>query len=182
MDEPDEPDVVVQGSSAPVLSIVDQSFEAFYRDQYRSLLSLAWSLTGRRDLGEELVQDAMLTVHSRWRQVRTYDQPGSFARRVLLNDATSAARRRAAETRALDRLDRPVEAAEDVPLPDPDFWSALRRLPERQAQAVALHYLEDRSVAEIADILGIAINTVKVHLHRGRLTLATELRPEEGDR
>ena len=182
MDEPDEPDAAVQGSSAMVLSIVDRSFDAFYRDQYRALLSLAWSLTGRRDLGEELVQDAMLTVHRRWSQVRTYDQPGSFARRVLLNDATSAARRRAAEGRALDRLGRPAEAAQDIPLPDAEFWSALRSLPERQAQAVALHYLEDRSVAEIADILGIAANTVKVHLHRGRLTLATALRPEEGDR
>lgn len=182
MDEPDEPHATVRGRSATVLSIVDRSFDAFYRDQYRALLSLAWSLTGRRDLGEELVQDAMLTVHRRWSHVRTYDQPGSFARRVLLNDATSAARRREAEGRALERLDRPGEAAEDVPLPDPEFWSALRALPERQAQAVTLHYLEDRSLAEIADILGIAANTVKVHLHRGRLALATSLRPEEGDR
>ena len=182
MGEPDEPDAVVRGGSASVLSIVDRSFDAFYRDQYRAVLALAWSLTGRRDLGEELVQDAMLTVHRRWSRVRTYEQPGSFARRVLLNDATSAARRRAAEGRALDRLAPPAQVTEDISLPDPEFWSALRSLPERQAQAVALHYLEDRSVAEIADILGIAANTVKVHLHRGRLALATSLRPEEGDR
>jgi RNA polymerase sigma-70 factor, ECF subfamily len=185
MDEPDEPHAPhAPGgrSSATVLSIVDRSFDAFYRAQYRPLLALAWSLTGRRDLGEELVQDAMLTVHRHWSRVRTYEQPGSFARRVLLNDATSAARRGAAEGRALDRLDRPADAAEDTPLPDPEFWSALRSLPERQVQAVTLHYLEDRSVAEIADILGIAANTVKVHLHRGRLALATALRPEEGER
>ena len=48
-----------------------------------------------------------------------------------------------------------------------EFWHAVRRLPKRQAQAVALHYLEDASVAEIAAIMGCAENTVKVHLHRG---------------
>ncbi len=182
MDEPDGGAAAIPDGLTPVSSLIDRSFDAFYRAQYRPLLGLAWSLTGRRDLAEDLVQDAMVTVHRRWDRIRSYDQPGSFARRVLLNDATSAARRRASEGRALDRLGAPSEAADDPPLPDPEFWAALRALPERQAQAVSLHYLEDRSVVEIADILGIAANTVKVHLHRGRLALATALRPEEGDR
>ena len=46
---------------------------------------------------------------------------------------------------------------------------------------MALHYLEDRPVADIAEVLGIAENTVKVHLHRGRQALAATLDdPEEG--
>ena len=52
----------------------------------------------------------------------------------------------------------------------------MRALPARQAQAVALHYLEDRSLAEIARILGCAEGTVKAHLHRGRRALADALR------
>jgi DNA-directed RNA polymerase specialized sigma24 family protein len=40
---------------------------------------------------------------------------------------------------------------------------------------VALRYIEDRSVAEIAEILDCALGTAKVHLHRGRLTLARRL-------
>ncbi len=58
---------------------------------------------------------------------------------------------------------------------DPAFWDAVRRLPRRQAQCVALHYLEDRSVADIARVLGIGEATVRVHLHRGRSTLAAAL-------
>ena len=80
------------------------SFDDFYRAEYRPLLRLAWSLTGRRDLGEELVQDAMLAVHGRWDAVGRYESPGGFARRVLLNAATSAGRRRGAEERAVGRL------------------------------------------------------------------------------
>ena len=157
------------------------SFEEFYRREYRPLLRLAWSLTGRRDVGEELVQDVMVTVHERWGTVRAYQSPGGFARRVLLNDATSHARRRGAERRALDRVPPTAPAPPPEPPPGDDFWSALRSLPERQAQAVALHYLEDRSVADIAEVLGVAASTVKVHLHRGRLALAQTLTdPEEG--
>lgn len=160
------------------------SFDEFYRSEYRPLLRLAWSLTGRKDLGEELVQESMVTVHARWPSVGDYDRPGAYARRVLLNAATSAARRRAAEKRAVDRLrarSSPVQLAPEPP-PDESFWAALRALPERQAQAVALHYIEDRSIDDIAEILDIAPNTVKVHLHRGRLALADSLRPEEDER
>jgi RNA polymerase sigma-70 factor (ECF subfamily) len=72
----------------------------------------------------------------------------------------------------------------DLPTTDHEFWDAVRALPARQAQAIALHYLEDRPVAEIAEILGCAPATVKVHLHRGRRALADTLVPatEEGRR
>ncbi len=63
----------------------------------------------------------------------------------------------------------------ELPPDDEAFWAAVRRLPERQAQVVALHYLEDRSVADIAAVLEISPDTVKVHLHRGRKALASAL-------
>ena len=69
------------------------------------------------------------------------------------------------------RRERPVE----LQLPDPSFWEAVRSLPARQAQCIALYYLEDRPPSEIAVLLGIAEPTVRVHLHRGRTALATRL-------
>lgn len=162
------------------LRVVDD-FDAFYQSEYRPLLKLAWSLTGRRDLGEELVQEVMVRCHERWGRISGYDRPGGFARRILLNEATSNARRRDAERRANERFaTRPEPTA--TPLPDPAFWDALRELPQRQCQVVALHYVEDRSIAEIADVLDIAENTVKVHLHRGRQALADLLDDEEAER
>lgn len=165
-----DPAVVVLHGDGP-------SFEDLYRLEHRPLLRLAWTLTGRRDLAEELVQDAMLAVHRDWDRVRRHDSPGGFARRVLLNAATSAARRRAAEGRALARLPSGDVHRDELP-PDDSFWAALRALPDRQAHAMALHYLEDLPVSEIARILDIAEGTVKVHLHRGRLALAELLRDE----
>jgi len=56
----------------------------------------------------------------------------------------------------------------------------MRNLPRRQAQTVALFYLEDRSTEEIAAILGCAESTVRVHLHRARSTLARDLGVQGG--
>jgi RNA polymerase sigma-70 factor (ECF subfamily) len=56
------------------------------------------------------------------------------------------------------------------------FWKEVRRLPSRQAQAIALHYIEDRSISEVALILGVAEGTVKALLHQGREKLRRELR------
>jgi RNA polymerase sigma-70 factor (ECF subfamily) len=59
------------------------------------------------------------------------------------------------------------------------FWQAVRALPRRQAQVAALFYLEDRPIAEIAEILQMAVGTVKKHLHDGRKTLARTLELDE---
>lgn len=160
----------------------DSTFESFYRSEYRPLLRIAWAMTGRRDLGEDLVQDVMIKVHQRWSKVSRYERPGAFARRVLLNDATSWIRRRTTERRATERLPNVHSVPAVEPPPDETLWSALRSLPTRQAQAVALHYLDDLSTADIAQVLDIAPNTVKVHLHRGRAALAAALATEEEDR
>lgn len=149
----------------------DGSFDAFYTSQYRPLLRIAWAMQGRRDLAEDAVQDAMLSVHQRWSDVGGYDKPGAYARRILLNGLASQARRRDREQRALQRVSARESVHVDGEPPDGRFWDAVRSLPVRQAQALVLRYVEDRSVQEIAEVLDIAEGTVKVHLHRGRLAL-----------
>ena len=55
------------------------------------------------------------------------------------------------------------------------FWAEVRRLPRRQAQSVALYYVYDLGVADVAKTLGVSEGSVKVHLTRGRATLARRL-------
>ena len=56
-----------------------------------------------------------------------------------------------------------------------EFWAAVRALPGRQREAIALYYLADRSVAEIAATLGVAEGTVKGVLFDARRALAAKL-------
>jgi len=56
-----------------------------------------------------------------------------------------------------------------------EVWAAVRNLPARQAQVIALFYWEDRPIRDISEILGTSEETTKTHLKRARATLATVL-------
>jgi RNA polymerase sigma-70 factor (ECF subfamily) len=158
------------------------SFEDFYLKDYQAVVGLAYALSGSRWLAEDLAQEAFLAAHRNWPRISAYDQPGAWVRRVVANLSVSAFRRRMVEAKALVRLGR-GERHEQAELPpeDAEFWEAVRSLPRRQSQVVALHYLDDLPVAEVAAILDMAPGTVKKHLFDGRRELARRLHTEEDE-
>ncbi|MGI8937007.1 MAG: sigma-70 family RNA polymerase sigma factor [Iamia sp.] len=153
------------------------SFDEFFRAEYAGLVVLLTAMSGSRAAAEELAQEAMLRAHVRWERIARYDRPGAWVRRVALNLGRNRWARRRSERSALTRLaqERPPDDPYGATVPDDEFWSVVRALPRRQAAAVALHYLEDLPVSEVAEVLGCAEGTAKVHLHRGRAALARRL-------
>lgn len=152
-----------------------ESFELYYRRDYRSLLGLAYVLTGSNTMAEDIVQDALTEAHRRWDTIARYDDPGAWVRRVMVNKSKSRFRKLRSETKALSVFgNRRVELVEPTERVT-EVWSAVRSLPPKQAHVVALFYWEDRSLAQIAEILGMAESTVKTHLKRARATLANQL-------
>jgi len=162
---------------------VDRSYEAFFRREMPRLVALASALAGPSG-AEDVAQEALLRAHRDWDHIGRYDKPGAWVRRVTLHLVASAARRRGSERRAVARLAaRPASQAPDpLAVAADGFWALVRTLPARQATAVALYYLEDLTVADIAEVLGCAPGTAKVHLHRGRTALAATLSTQEADR
>ena len=161
--------------TVPADYVAAPTFESFFAAEYGRVVGLAFVLCGRRAVAEEVAQDAFVQAYRRWSVVSGYDDPGAWVRRVAVNLATSTLRRRTREARALARLAGRRTAPAELVVADEAFWEAVRQLPRRQAQCVALHYLEDRSIAEIAAVLDIAEATVRVHLHQGRAALAISL-------
>ena len=171
-------DPVVQGGGSAAVES-SETFEEFYAREFPAVVGLAFALSGSRTASEDLAQEAFLAAHRDWERVAGFDRPDLWVRRVVSNKSMSMFRRRYAEARALARL-----AATTLPqlsADDAEFWAAVRSLPRRQAQVIALRYLEDRSVAEIAEILGTATGTVKKQLHDGRQNVVRRLRLEEDD-
>ena len=168
-----------EGSAGTVLDIMaPENFDAFYRRELAGLVAFARALAGP-GYAEDIAQDAMLTAYRHWREVSRLDSPAAWVRRVCANRAVSALRRRGVEARALVRLGSRRAPADPAPREYEEFWAEVRRLPRRQAQVVALHYIYDLGVAEIASTLGCAEGTVKVHLSRGRAALGSRLNMEQ---
>jgi len=163
-------------SPPPVRAVPE--FESFYRAEYRLVVGLAYALSGSRLAAEDIAQDAFVAAHKQWDRVASYDKPGAWVRRVVSNLAVSMIRTKAREAGALARLKPRHAYLAEMPEEDAHFWRMVRSLPRRQAQAIALHYLEDRAVADIAEILDCSESTVKVHLHKGRRRLEQKLDPE----
>jgi RNA polymerase sigma factor (sigma-70 family) len=160
---------------------VPEHFEAFYLREMPPLVALARALTGSPGTAEDLAQEAMIAAFRRWDEVARLDIPAAWVRRVCANLATSHLRRRGVEIRALLRLGGRRSSHTELAPADEAFWAQVRTLPRRQAQVIALHYVYDMYVTDIAATLECSESTVKAHLVRGRAALAQRLGLEEGD-
>lgn len=162
-------------------------FEAFYVAQFARLATIAAAVSGDAATGEDIAQEALERARNRWATVAAYDDPGGWVCRVTVNLALNRRRRLAAEARALLRL-RPAthhHRGEPALHGEPAVWRAVAALPPRQRAAVALFYLEERPVKEIAEILGVSVSTATSTLHQARQRLARDLagtRPADDER
>lgn len=152
--------------------MAERIFEVFYETEYHAVLAFARVLTGDGEKAEDLTQDSFLAAYEKWPKLVN---PEGWIRGVVANKAKSGWRRSRVERRALDRLSAEPRVGPELPVDTEAFWSTVRGLPTRQAQALALYYLEDRSAAEIGGIMGCAESTARKHLSRGRRKLAASL-------
>jgi RNA polymerase sigma factor (sigma-70 family) len=172
---------VTKGSEATAVG-ASATFEEFYEREFRSVVGLAYALSGSRSGAEDIAQEAFLVAHRDWDRVGTYARPEVWVRRVVANLSVSVFRRKLVEAKMLARMALGyTPALPELSADDAEFWRSVRSLPRRQAQVITLHYFEDLPVGEVAEILGTAEGTVKKHLYDGRQALARRLELEEDD-
>ena len=149
-------------------------FDEFYRTTSGRLLRYGYAVTGDVAEAQDLVQEAYTRAWQRWRTVVEHPNPEGWVRLTvtrLANDRwRRLGRRRAAVLRA-----GPGEHARPPSEDTVMLAAALRGLPVPHRQALALHYLLDLPVAEIAAEAGVPVNTVKSWLSRGRAGLLAAL-------
>lgn len=158
----------------------EDEFAAFAHAQSHRLYRTAYLMVGDHQLAEDLVQVTLTKVYVRWGRIASMDQPAAFARKVLVNQATSWWRRKSSSELPMLVPDR---AGTDDPAhvaTSRTVWNAVLTLPPRQRAVVVLRYYEDLTEADTADVLGIAVGTVKSHASAASRTLATMLR-DAGD-
>jgi RNA polymerase sigma-70 factor (ECF subfamily) len=152
---------------------VHPGFRALYELEFPRVFRAVYLLSGDRQLAEDASQEAFARALFRWRRLASHPAPAAWVTTTALNVARRQLRRRP-----------------ELPLADPAAGGgedrlavveAIRALPSRQQEAVALHYLLDMTVAETATAMGVDEGTVKTHLSRAREALARALAEPAND-
>jgi RNA polymerase sigma-70 factor, ECF subfamily len=155
-------------------------FDEFYRGTSRRLLQYAYGLTGDLGDAQDVVQEVYIRAWQRWTRLVRYDSSEAWLRLVATRLATDRWRRFGARRAAASVLGVGTPAVAAPPPPAEDtivLMAAMRSLPIDQRRAIALHYLLDLPVAEVATEIGVPEGTVKSWLARGRAALAQKLSP-----
>lgn len=138
----------------------DAAFTAFVHTVWPGLYRTAYLLLGDHAEAEDLVQASLAKTYASWRRVRDVDAAPAYARRVLVNTASSWFRR-ASWRNERPTLDLPEAAHDHDPSTRPALLDALRALPPRQRAVVVLRFYEDLDVRRTAAALGCSEGTVK---------------------
>ena len=156
-------------------------FRDYVTERRRSLLRTAYLLTGNRADAEDLVQAALAKTYLAWDRIEDRRALDGYVRRAMVNTHISWWRRRRLEEYPTDEIPDQVVADHSG---TSDLQDTLRRavdrLPQRMRAAVVLRYFEDMTEAEVADVLGVSLGTVKSTVSRAvaKLRIDAELRPE----
>jgi RNA polymerase sigma-70 factor (sigma-E family) len=159
----------------------DPGFRDYVTARRRSLLRTAYLLTGNAADAEDLVQSALAKTYLAWDRIEDRNALDGYVRRAMVNTHISWWRRRRLEEYPTDEIpDRPV--ADDSGASDlaDTLRRAVDRLPQRMRAAVVLRYFEDMTEAEVADVLGVSLGTVKSTVSRAvaKLRIDVDLQAE----
>ena len=145
----------------------DQALTAMYGDHYRCLVRLACLLVQDVTTAEDVVQDSFVAMHTAWRRLRDSDRALAFLRQSVVNRSRSVRRHRALVGRNASQPGSGLPGAELRAFPSLEHAAvirAVRSLPDRQREALALTYYGNLSEAQVASAMGVSQGTVKGHV------------------
>ena len=154
----------------------EEAYEALVLRHQRAVMGTAYKVTGNHYSAQDASQDAFVSAWMNLSELRDGSKFGSWVCGFAKNCARTLERHYAAAIPdiSLDSLDGFEPSEEEVFFTDDecgDIRRAVEKLSEKIRDAVRLHYFEDKSVAEIAEILSVPVGTVKWRLSEGRKQL-----------
>jgi RNA polymerase sigma-70 factor (sigma-E family) len=166
----------------PVHWDADHALTAMYSDHYRCLVRLAWLLVQDVTTAEDVVQDSFVAMHTAWRRLRDSDRALAYLRQSVVNRSRSVRRRRAMVGWNASQPGSGMPSAELRAFPSLEHAAvvrALRSLPARQWEAMALKHYSNLSEAQVASAMGVSQGAVKHHVARAieALRVVVEIDP-----
>jgi len=175
----------------------ESAFEQLVRSNSARLLAAARRLLHNEEDARDAVQSAFIRAFQSLGRFREESRLSTWLHRILVNEALMKLRSRKGKEESIDDLlpsfqedghqvretadwsdlaDKALERAETAEMVN----RLIGQLPESYRTVLVLRDIEGMSNAEIAEMLGINANLVKVRLHRARQALRTLLERELG--
>jgi RNA polymerase sigma-70 factor (sigma-E family) len=150
----------------------DPRYTEFVLARQGRLRRAAYLMCGDAALAEDLLQEALIALASRWESVQN---PDAFVRRVIYRQRVSSWRKLRREVVAGRVPERSVTDGAEERARDEEVHQALRALPPRQRAALVLRYFEDLTEAQTAEVMGVRTGTVKSLSHQAVARMRQEL-------
>ena len=155
---------------------LEEEFREFVAARSAALLRTAYLLAGDWATAEDLLQTALTKTYLAWKRLGQIEAVEPYARRVLVNTATSWWRRRWHGERPTEVLpERAAGDGQDERVERDALWRYVKALPTRQRAVLVLRFYEDMSEAQTAQLLGVSVGTVKSQCSRALATLRQRL-------
>jgi RNA polymerase sigma-70 factor (sigma-E family) len=145
----------------------DADFSAYMSARQAALYRTAYLLAGDHAGAEDLLQNAFAKLYLSWDKVRDHGALDGYVRRIMVNEHNSLWRR------AWKRREHSTDTMPETGVHDTyddglgaTLWQHVQTLPPKQRSVIVLRYYEQLSEAEIADVLGISVGTVKSQASR----------------
>jgi len=151
-------------------------FEQVIQDDGRRMAQLAFCLCRDRAEAEDLVSEAYARTWRRW-ETGQVDELVPYLRRTLVNLARKRWRRELLFRRSFSRSSVVLAAGQDL-VREVELVDAVLRLPSPQRAVMVLRYFEDLNEEETAQLLGVAVGTIKSRTSRALSSLRATF---EGD-
>jgi RNA polymerase sigma factor (sigma-70 family) len=165
-------------------------FEEAARRHQRRVYTFAHYFLGNREEAEDVTQEVLLRL---WRHCDHLEEVmvEAWLLKVTRNACFDLLRRRRLPAHSASSIEllthepasrepSPEDQAEDASL-SRQLRKALNELEEPYRSALILREIQDLAYHEIATILELPLNTVRVHIHRGRQRLREHFKEAYGD-
>ncbi len=149
--------------------------EDVYEHDHDRLVQALTVVAGNRETAADAVQEAFVRLVRDWGRVAAYEDPAAWVRRVALNLIQDHRRAIWSQARLLLRIEQPPGVPEEIRSFDPELWQRVRILPAKQRTAVALRYVGDLTLREVAEAMHVSEGTVDQHLRRALRALRETL-------
>jgi len=167
----------------PDAAAAERAVTRLYEAHALGMIRLAHIMLGDRASAEDVVQEAFCGLYRRWSHLADHGSAVHYVRSAVLNRCRSVLRRRTTSLapHGLGGQPEPVISAESAVLTREErdeIMRAVRRLPQRQREALVLRFYLDLSAEETATTMGISPSSVRSATHRALASLGRMLQEQ----